>query len=275
MTFSRSTLPSDVFGRPDGAPVFLWATPRSVSTAFERVMKNSPELHVVHEPFTDAYYFGPDRRSSRYGDRASAQFVANPIEIESSIRNCRPGVRAFVKELAFQGEPYVSDAMLAEARQLIITRHPAAVYASLIKLKPDFTEEEFGFTALSRLYRRLRTTGLDPVVIDGDVFRAEPEATTRRACEAISVTFDPDMLRWSDGRIRSWSSGEKKSQAIWHETLERSRTVLKPDPSPPEIEVHARHRAWYERALMVYGTLTNCASGRSEEPYEKNPLPLS
>ncbi len=275
MTFSHSTLTHDASGEQKGAPIFLWATPRSVSTAFERVMKNSPELEVVHEPFTDAYYFGPDRRSSRYGDRDPAEFMADPIEIENSIRNCRPGKRTFVKELAFQGEPYVSNAMLSEAQHLIITRHPAAVYASLIKLKPDFTEEEFGFTALKNLYKRLKNMGIDPIVIDVDVFRAEPEATIRRVCEAISITFYPDMLHWSDGRIRQWKSGEKQSQAVWHETLERSHTILKPDLTLPIIEQHVRESAWFERALKIFRMLTNCVSGRSEAFYDKNPMPFS
>ena len=45
--------------------VVIWAVPRSVSTAFEKALSRSQGVVAVHEPFTDCYYFGPTRRSSR------------------------------------------------------------------------------------------------------------------------------------------------------------------------------------------------------------------
>ena len=44
----------------------LWATPRSTSTAFERVMSNRGDLTCLHEPFSEAFYYGEDRRNDRY-----------------------------------------------------------------------------------------------------------------------------------------------------------------------------------------------------------------
>lgn len=63
--------------------VFLWATPRSVSTALERSLMQSPELKVVHEPFTDAYFFGPRRRSARYGRKDAGYGVGEPEQVIS------------------------------------------------------------------------------------------------------------------------------------------------------------------------------------------------
>lgn len=274
MTFSRSTAPRHDSGISDMAPVFLWATPRSVSTAFERVMKNSAELHALHEPFTDAYYFGPERKSSRYGERDAQDFIADREAIEASIRDRPPHSRAFVKELAFQGEPYVSDHMLRTSHQLVITRQPAAVYASLSRLKPDFTEDEFGFTALRRLVDRLDNMGRNALVMDGDVFREDPTGTTSRVCRAISVTFDPDMLFWTEGRIRQWENGEEKSQAIWHGTLESSHTILKPAGEQRDVDILPRHVHWYERALGIYHRLT-AGFETSDAGHDKNSLSVS
>jgi hypothetical protein len=33
--------------------------PRSISTAFERVFVERDDFEVLHEPFSDAYYYGP------------------------------------------------------------------------------------------------------------------------------------------------------------------------------------------------------------------------
>ena len=48
--------------------VALWAVPRSVSTAFERVFIERDDAEVLHEPFSQACYHGPDRRSGRFDD---------------------------------------------------------------------------------------------------------------------------------------------------------------------------------------------------------------
>jgi hypothetical protein len=215
-------------------------------------MKNSTELNAVHEPFTDSYYFGPDRKSDRYGDRDPDSFISDREAIETAFFKQSIGLRAFVKELAFQGEPYISDDILRESHQLMITRHPAAVYASLIKLKPDFTEDEFGFTALWRLRDRLRRLGVAPFVIDGDDFRSNPTEITTLVCEKISIMFDPEMLFWSEGGIRNWQDGEEKSQAIWHNTLESSKTIIKPDKRITSTEVLPEHAQWYKNALRIY-----------------------
>jgi hypothetical protein len=37
-------------------PVALWAVPRSISTAFERVFVERDDFEVLHEPFSASYY---------------------------------------------------------------------------------------------------------------------------------------------------------------------------------------------------------------------------
>ena len=37
-------------------PIALWAVPRSISTAFERVFVERDDFEVLHEPFSASYY---------------------------------------------------------------------------------------------------------------------------------------------------------------------------------------------------------------------------
>ncbi|MCR9255208.1 MAG: sulfotransferase family protein [Alphaproteobacteria bacterium] len=240
----------------DRRPVFLWATPRSVSTAFERVMKNSAHLDICHEPYTEAYYFGPDRVSDRYGD------LPGDRDLEQFSRAATNGrmlmeiasKRVFMKELAFQAERYIDDDLLGSALNLFITRHPRNVYASLVRIKPDFTEEEFGFTALKRVYDRVKGLRQETIVVDGDAFRRAPEPVVERVCAFIRVPFSPDLLHWDDGRIRDWKPEESQSQSKYHATLESSRTVLPPETGrlpPPRPE----HREILEFSEKVYSDI--------------------
>ncbi|TGJ86097.1 hypothetical protein E0Z10_g2633 [Xylaria hypoxylon] len=50
-------------------PVFVATHPRACSTAFERVfMTRRDTLQCAHEPFGDAFYYGPERLGERYAD---------------------------------------------------------------------------------------------------------------------------------------------------------------------------------------------------------------
>ncbi|KAG9253909.1 uncharacterized protein F5Z01DRAFT_688197 [Emericellopsis atlantica] len=50
-------------------PIFCATHPRAVSTAFERVfMTRRDTLRCVHEPFGDAFYFGPERMGKRFAN---------------------------------------------------------------------------------------------------------------------------------------------------------------------------------------------------------------
>lgn len=50
-------------------PIFVAAHPRACSTAFERVFMTQHEtITCFHEPFGDAFYYGPERLSPRFSD---------------------------------------------------------------------------------------------------------------------------------------------------------------------------------------------------------------
>jgi hypothetical protein len=230
--------------------ISLWAVPRSVSTAFEKTFVSRTDTLVCHEPFTHCYYFSRDRRSRRYGDQPEKSEHTADKAAASFLHRASPLV--FVKDLAFQAEPYVSDELLSQMTNTFILRHPLSVLRSLTPLKPDFTEDEFGYTALERLFQRVvKQLGHPPIVVDGDAFRREPESTLLHYCETIGIPFEADMLHWNDGRIREWSKGEEQSQAKWHRTLESSRTILPPTPAE-DVPVPIERERQFARAVQIY-----------------------
>lgn len=244
---------------PNASMIFLWSTPRSVSTALERVMKNSPELDIAHEPFTDVYYFSKERRSNRYGNAKSLRgnsISSTRVKELLLLRSRRK--KLFIKELAFQGEPFVDNGLLQESQHILLIRKPQRVYQSLIKLKPDFSEDEFGFCSLDRVYKRLLSLGKNVEVIDGDDFTASPESVVRNLCHLINVEYKPSMLCWESGQIRKWNSHESESQAKWHKTLERSKTIVKTQPCNKVVEVAEQHQECFHLALDIYYKLTQC-----------------
>jgi hypothetical protein len=247
--------------------VCAWATPRSVSTAFEKTFTRRTDTGIVHEPFTDCYYFGPARRSARYGESATAARADSASAIAAI--TSEPNATVFVKDLAFQAEPYLPDDLLESVTNTFLLRHPRLVFRSLVPLKPDFTEDEFGFTALHQLWTRVtRRMELPAVVVEGTEFRRSPERVLRRYCAQVGLAYQPGMLHWDDGRIRAWGPDEALSQAKWHTTLEASHTILPPG-GDDDVDIPRERISMYRRALDIYDEV---AASISEERTPDGPV---
>lgn len=106
---------------PSQKPIFVATHPRACSTAFERVFMTRTDLTCIHEPFGDAFYFGPERLSGRYeddeGERERSGFkgttfadVLEGIEGEGG----KTGKRLFIKDIAhYLSPPFEKEASIA------------------------------------------------------------------------------------------------------------------------------------------------------------------
>ncbi|KAJ5465640.1 hypothetical protein N7530_009427 [Penicillium desertorum] len=91
-----------------GKPIFVATHPRACSTAFERVfMTQRDTIQCVHEPFGDAFYYGPERLSSRFAgdehaqerlDSGFANSTYNTV-MERLEREATQGKRIFIKDI--------------------------------------------------------------------------------------------------------------------------------------------------------------------------------
>ncbi|QSZ34881.1 hypothetical protein DSL72_007742 [Monilinia vaccinii-corymbosi] len=102
---------------PSTRPIFCATHPRACSTAFERVfMTRDDVLACVHEPFGDAFYFGPERLSPRYEDdeaaRQASGFADSTFKtiFERIEKEGKEGKRLFIKDIIHylvppQGKP--------------------------------------------------------------------------------------------------------------------------------------------------------------------------
>ncbi|KAF2466431.1 uncharacterized protein BDR25DRAFT_306219 [Lindgomyces ingoldianus] len=88
-------------------PIFVATHPRACSTAFERVfMTRRDTLQCIHEPFGDAYYFGPERLAERYEDDEKARLDSGYSDstyktiFDRIAKENSQGKRAFIKDMA-------------------------------------------------------------------------------------------------------------------------------------------------------------------------------
>ena len=185
-------------------PVALWAVPRSISTAFERIFVEREDFEVLHEPFSASYYYGQDRPSDRYSD-VEPEEQYNYENVLQDVLKPRDR-RAFVKDMAYHAKGLMGSGFVSNFVNTFIIRDPKYVVASLHKNWPDFTLEETGFEQIYNLFRyATEVNGEDVVVVDAMSFSENPAGILSAYCEHLDVPFDPDTLSWESREVRQVS----------------------------------------------------------------------
>jgi len=179
----------------------LWAVPRSASTAFERMVIERGDHHVFDEPYSAAYYHGPERISPRYPESEPDATVAGVAATIAAAARRGP---VFVKDMAYHPGPALPAACWESYRHAFLVRDPRWTVPSMARIWPDVTEEEVGFVALTRAVARVREAGVEPLVIDSDDLCRDPAAVIGAWCESVGLAPDPAALSWKAGMRPEW-----------------------------------------------------------------------
>ncbi|KAF2216167.1 hypothetical protein CERZMDRAFT_55902 [Cercospora zeae-maydis SCOH1-5] len=108
-------------------PVFVATHPRACSTAFERVfMTRRNSIQTIHEPFGDAFYYGPERMGTRFENdeeaRQQSGFAESTFKtiLDRIERESAEGKRVFIKDIThYLLPPNHQEARLAPSLQKI------------------------------------------------------------------------------------------------------------------------------------------------------------
>ncbi|HFK1529148.1 sulfotransferase family protein [Bacillus thuringiensis] len=233
--------------------IMMWGVPRSVSTAFEKTFSQRSDTTTIHEPFAECYYYGPDRVSDRYMESNEREY-SKAAALNTIYANKSPLV--FVKDLAFQSYHFVDDELLKKSNNAFIIRHPHKVFSSLVKLKPDFTEQEFGFTALEILWNRVKNLKKEnPILIEGERFQKEPRKTLLIFCEKLGIEYQDKMLEWENGKLNNWKEEDNEIHGKWHKNLENSKTISFTENLESDLSMNSEQKEIVNRAMEIYNKL--------------------
>ncbi len=210
-------------------PIALWAVPRSLSTAFERVFVERDDFEVLHEPFSASYYYSQDRLSDRYSE-VEPDAVCNYDSVLQDVLKPREK-RVFLKDMAYHARGLLSPQFTSNFVNTFIIRDPKYVIASLYKMWPDFTIEETGFELIYDLFRyATEVNGEDVVVVDAMSFSENPAGILAAYCEHLGVPFDPDSLSWESREVEEWERWDG-----WHEKAQQSTGIQRAERNDPAL----------------------------------------
>jgi Sulfotransferase domain len=210
-------------------PIALWAVPRSLSTAFERVFVERDDFEVLHEPFSASYYYSHDRLSNRYSD-VEPEDHYNYENVLQDVLKPRDR-RTFVKDMAYHARGLLSPEFASNFVNTFIIRDPKYVIASLYKMWPDFTTEESGFELIYDLFRyATEVNGEDVVVVDAMSFSENPGGILAAYCEHLGVPFDPGSLSWESREVEEWEMWDG-----WHDEAQQSTGIKRAERKDPTL----------------------------------------
>lgn len=233
-------------------PVWLWAHPRSRSTAIERMMSERGDVEVWHEPLVTLY----DDGVVSLGD-VELRSVAEVVRRAKA--HPRP---LFVKDTTeFDYAAALDRDLLAGITHTFVVREPAAAIASHVAVKPDASCSDIGYEHQHAVFALVRALGLGTVVVDSDQLVARPAAVVAAYCAAIGLPFRAGALRWRAGHRPEW----ERTRA-WHLAAGTS-TGFTPGPAAPAV-LDDRLRAFYDHHRPFYDRMVRHALTVPADPEE-------
>lgn len=244
--------------------VMLWAPPRTLSTAVERVLIENPAIQVYHEPFGTPFYWSSDAASTREASDERCSITYDDVAKllwSDALPSCKSHL--FSKNLAYYFAPHCLPRMAsqigenyAEVVHSFIIRHPAKAIASLYSKScvdnektgyTHFDPAEAGFTAMGQILEHVEqlargVEGAPPIVIiDADDLLEDPEGIMAAYCDAVGLPFDRSMLSWQPGPIKElespwsgWTDDVVNSSGITRRA--KSSTLPPVDKLPREVQ---------------------------------------
>jgi hypothetical protein len=203
------------------APLALWSAPRSMSTAFFRMMAERDEFCLIHEPF---YACANDQPV-----QVGARTLRGAAEVLSFMLHSAEPV--FFKETTEypHANLFAAHPELLAMTHTFIIRDPRRVIESHFALNPDVTRDEIGFEYLAEIFELVhRETGTAPVVVDADLLVGDPAGVVSAYCRRVGLTERPDALNWTPAERPEWAATHR-----WHQDAAASTTFRPVERSYP------------------------------------------
>lgn len=177
--------------------IAMWSGPRNLSTAIMYSFGARTDFDVVDEPFYGAYLKMTDL-DHPMGDQIKASMECDPTRVAHSFYRSM-SKSLYSKQMTHHMIDGVPRDWFSNARHVFLIRHPARVVASYSAKRDRPILDDLGFVQQCDIFEDIVSQGLPAIVIDSFDIRRNPKAALRMLCEALGLSWDPNMLHWPRG----------------------------------------------------------------------------
>ncbi|HCX87404.1 MAG TPA: hypothetical protein DG761_05225 [Gammaproteobacteria bacterium] len=203
--------------------IALWAHPRSLSTVFERIMRERGDLNCLHEPFMYDYYVHRRVRIMP-GFEIDLDHPAAYREIRDSIVALAQTGPVFFKDMSYYVLPYLptDPDFASKITHSFLIRNPVSAIVSYYRLDSKITLEEIGIASQWTHFKALVDLfGTEPIVIEAESVQARPKQTLSHYWEQVKLDYVDHAFNWSQEDapaawqpVKGWHQGALASQGI-------------------------------------------------------------
>ncbi len=182
----------------------MWSGPRTVSTALMRSFGNRPDTVVVDEPLY-GYYLARTGVQHPGRDEIIASMPTDCQQVLAQLAEASlPAGKSvyYQKHMTHHLLPEVDRGRLSALSHAFLIREPRRLLASYARVRSQPTLADLGLQQQAEIFRAFG----GPVIDSADILR-NPRVMLSALCDALGVTFDPDML--------SWQAGPRPTDGIW------------------------------------------------------------
>jgi hypothetical protein len=233
----------------------LWCHPRSLSTAFERMMIERGDVAIVHEPFLYLYYVvqNPGLVIAQQLEQVESWMQTGFDEIVDRIEAATAQGPVFFKDMAVHVHNakgfHADDVFLDRFSNALLIRDPEIAVPSHLKQNPGMVFEEVGYDAQFAVFDKVREmTGETPVVIDAADLETDPDGIVQAYCDAMGIPYMASALRWKPTVPPMYSADDP-----WHaDVFTTTGFEQNVEAVAPDVRAHPRFEEYRDRSMPFY-----------------------
>lgn len=240
--------------------IFLWTHPRSVSTAFERIIAERGDFKIFHEPFSDLYY-SHDKKATAVGYSSQYDFTPTYANItQHLLKLFKANKQSFIKDMAYHCWEYIDEDFewLLNTKPVFLFRNPEHAIASHYAMNSKLTSDEVGYDKLWKLYQKFTSNGKTPLLIESENLIENPEGVLSQFESYCKVPTNKEALIWKKEAPKEWSTWSD-----WHKDAAESNKIVKTQKKyEHNIYNNDTLKKYYEYHVTYYKKLLNAAKAQ-------------
>ena len=229
----------------------LWSVPRSISTAFERMMMERGDFKVIHEPFS-YFFYAKEHGAAAVGMNVNPDHPQDFNDILAMVKKEAEKKPVFFKDMCYHAFARADKEFMKLFKNTFIIRDPAITLISHYKMNPDFTLTESGYIEMDKMFDlELEITGNTPAIVDAEDIIANPKKVVNEYCDIVGIPYIEKALYWNAEFKPEWKTWE-----VWHLDTAKSTGFVK-DMEPFDFAINdvPRLKEMYETVLPYYQKL--------------------
>lgn len=189
--------------------IILVSPPRSLSTAFLRMMEARGDFYIMHEPFIKPYWTNMSSSIFSKEQLFRPETLETVEKVKQAILEKSQCSNVFVKEMSFSIRDFLLDDIdLLKQKNVyfvFLLRNPHHVVISFYrkaKMKGEDLSDFIGWIDYKSVYElcnHVKKHGANvPILLRSEDLYINSEETIRQFCYAADIIFMPESLSWQD-----------------------------------------------------------------------------